>query len=145
MFDLTVMISLINSGVTAIIHTASPISANNTTWAAAVTPAVKGATNIFYSALNLAGPQLRSFVMTSSFSAAFDPSKAGHTFNEKDWNTWSLKRCEESGDHAHPSLLYAESKTAAERAIWSLRHDVKVLPLDLPPSILGVFVTGIYT
>lgn len=66
--------------------------------------------------------------MTSSFSAAYDPEKKSHVFTEKDWNEWSAQKCEELGDKAPPELLYAESKAAAEKAVWKFRDEEKVIP-----------------
>lgn len=112
----------INTGVTAIIHTASPISSSNTKWDDAVTPAVHGSLGILNSAYKHAGPKLESFVLTSSVSAVQDPSKKTHQFTEADWNEWAEPKAK-SGDI---SALYSTSKTLAERAIWEFRDEKNV-------------------
>lgn len=112
----------INIGVTAIIHTASPISSNNTKWDDAITPAVQGSLGILNSAYKHAGPQLESFVVTSSVAAIQDPSKVSHQFTEADWNEWAAPKAK-SGD---TSALYSASKTLAERAIWEFKDQKKV-------------------
>ena len=76
--------------------------------------------------------------MTSSFSAAYDPSKKSHVFTGEDWNNWSAQKCEELGDKAPPELLYAESKAAAEKAVWKFRDEEKVVSTEsLSPSSLS--------
>lgn len=112
----------ITTGVTAIIHTASPISHSNTTWDDAITPAIQGTVGILKSANNHAGPKLESFVLTSSVAAVQDPSKTTHRFTEADWNEWAVGKAKTGDTRA----LYAASKTLAERAIWEFRDEKKV-------------------
>lgn len=56
-------------GVCHIIHTASPVDFTLTTVDAFAVPAVKGNLSILDSARDAAGPQLESFVVTSSIAA----------------------------------------------------------------------------
>lgn len=109
-------------GVTAVIHTASPISTSNTKWDDAITPAVQGSLGILNSAYKHSGPKLESSVLTSSVSAVSDPSKKTHRFTEADWNEWAEPKAK-NGD---TSALYSASKTLAERAIWEFRDEKKV-------------------
>ncbi|KAL8732591.1 MAG: hypothetical protein Q9181_003873, partial [Wetmoreana brouardii] len=119
-------------GVTAIIHTASPISYTLITWSSTVEIAIAGALSILNSALNHAGPQLQSFVLTSSFAACNDPSAPQpKTFTEDDWNNWAEAKAkseefEAMDDEAKAKVLYPASKTVSERAVWSWREERKV-------------------
>ena len=56
-------------GVSHIIHTASPVDFTLTSVDAFAVPAVKGNLSILNSARDAAGPQLESFVVTSSIAA----------------------------------------------------------------------------
>ncbi len=97
-----------------------------------VVPAVNGALSILNSAYKHAGPQLESFVITSSFAAVSDPSKRRYTFTAADWNTWAEKEHKRLGAETPSRILYPASKAAAERAIWNFRDEHKVLVL-IPP------------
>ena len=88
--------------------------------------AVAGAAGILLSAYKHAGPQLESFVLTSSVAAIIDPSKKPFNFTEADWNTYSAAKAKELGEGAPGGLLYQASKTEAERAIWAFRDEYKV-------------------
>ncbi|MCJ1394595.1 hypothetical protein MMC18_007475, partial [Xylographa bjoerkii] len=112
-------------GVTAVIHTASPIDFSLDHWDHFVPIAVAGAAGILLSAYKHAGPQLESFVLTSSVAAIVDPSKKPYDFTEADWNTYSGAKAKELGDKAPGGLLYQASKTEAERAIWAFRDEYK--------------------
>ena len=114
------------TGVHIIIHTASPINFSFNSWDQFVPIAVAGAVGILTSAYKHAGPQLESFVITSSVAAILDPSKIPYTFTEADWNTYSYDKAKELGDQAPAGLLYQASKTAAERSIWQFRDEYKV-------------------
>ncbi|KAL8872233.1 MAG: hypothetical protein Q9174_002100, partial [Haloplaca sp. 1 TL-2023] len=109
---------------TSIIHTASPLSYALTTHSTTVSIATSAALSILNSALHHAGPQLQSFVLTSSFAACNDPSTSlPKTFTEDDWNEWAeakagSKEFGEMDDLAKAKVLYPASKTAAERAVW---------------------------
>ncbi|EXJ86407.1 hypothetical protein A1O3_03358 [Capronia epimyces CBS 606.96] len=104
-------------GVHAIVHTASPVDFSLTTVDEFFGPAVGGNLSILESAKAAAGPQLRSFVVTSSVAAIADKWKqpADHAYTEADWNTTAESVARQTFD-AHTA--YAASKAAAERAVW---------------------------
>jgi len=116
-------------GVTAIIHTASPIDFSQKKYEYFIPPAIAGALNVCMSALRNAGPQLESIVLTSSLAAIVDADKPTHAFSEKDWNEFvprKVKELQETGVTEIPSyLLYACSKTEAERALWKWAEENK--------------------
>lgn len=60
-------------GVHHVIHTASPVDFTLTSVDAFAVPAVKGNLSILNSARDAAGPQLESFVVTSSIAAMVSP------------------------------------------------------------------------
>lgn len=103
------------SGVGGIVHLASVVKFS-TDPEELVGPSVKGAMNIFESAKK--EPRVKSFVLTSSSYACFQAAKdkrvvvSKETFNE------------EAIDAAYkpnptPFQVYAASKTATEKALWS--------------------------
>jgi nucleoside-diphosphate-sugar epimerase len=106
----------INLGVEAIIHLASPVDFSLTSVEAFMHPAVNGNLSILNSALK-AGPQLRSFVLTSSIAAISDVTKPeDYAFSEADWNRSGEKIARR---YFLPGVAYAASKTAAERVLWA--------------------------
>lgn len=109
-------------GVHAIIHVASPVDFSLTTLDAFLTPAVQGVTSILNSAAKDAGPQLRTFVLTSSIAAVADrwahPFGTGYAYTESDWNVNGLSVAS-NPDTFSPPVAYGASKTEAERAMWS--------------------------
>ncbi|MCJ1267695.1 hypothetical protein MMC22_007581 [Lobaria immixta] len=123
-------------GVTAVIHPASPISSNNTTWDDAITPAVQGSLGILNSAFKHAGPRLESFVLTSSVAAVRDKYNPTQIYTEEDWNEWAEPQAKD-GD---TTALYAASKTMGERAIWEFRDEKKPkfsISAVLPAVVIG--------
>lgn len=107
-------------GVYAIIHTASPVHFNGTTVEDYYGPAVGGVRTILESTKG-AGPQLQSFVLTSSIAALSDRWKnsATHVYTEDDWNT--------SGDGVarkefHAGVAYGASKALAEKFMWDWKE-----------------------
>jgi len=84
---------------------------------------VAGAVGILNSAYRHAGPQLESFVITSSVAAIVDPTKPKYAFSEEDWNTYSYDRAKDLGDEAPSGMLYQASKVAAERAVWEFKKN----------------------
>ncbi len=79
--------------------------------------------------MGYAGPQLESFVLTSSMTAVIDFSKKDkqHVFDEKDWAEYALKQMESLGDEKPTGrLLYIVSKVKAEQAVWDYRERIKV-------------------
>src|SRR6201999_556884 len=73
-------------GVHAIIHTASPVDFTLKTVDEFVGPAIGGNLSILESA-NIAGPQLKAFVVTSSIAAVVDRWRLppDHDYTEPDW------------------------------------------------------------
>ena len=102
-------------GVHAIIHTASPIDFSLKTIDEFMHPAVNGNLSILNSTLS-AGPQLKSFVLTSSIAAIVDISKPDdYAFTEDDWN---VNGEEVARKEFRAGPAYGASKAAAERAMW---------------------------
>ena len=110
-------------GVHAIIHTASPLDFRFKTLDEFMVPAIGGILSILNSTKQ-AGPQLKSFVVTSSTAAIVDRWKHPPTYgySEADWNenSESVARAQ----FAAP-VAYGASKTAAERALWKWNEDKK--------------------
>lgn len=113
-------------GVHGIFHTASPISFVLDEYDAFITPAVRGTETIFESALK-AGPQLTSVVVTSSVAAITNyPKPPGYVFTEEDFATVALDTATKDkaeGRKTAPGILYAASKTAADRAVWKFKNE----------------------
>lgn len=105
-------------GVHAIIHTASPVDFSLKTVDEFFGPAVGGNLSILDSAKNAAGPQLTSFVVTSSVSSIVDKWRlpADHDYTEEDWNESGEKVARENFS---APVAYGASKAAAERALWT--------------------------
>ena len=102
-------------GVHAIMHTASPVDFSLETVEAFMHPAVNGNISILNSTLS-AGPQLTSFVLTSSIASIVDVSKPDdYAFTEDDWNI-NGEAVARKEFRAGPA--YGASKAAAERAMW---------------------------
>ena len=102
-------------GVHAILHTASPVDFSLRTVDAFMHPAVNGNISILNSTLS-AGPQLTSFVLTSSIASIIDVSKPDdYAFTEDDWNV-NGEAVARKEFRAGPA--YGASKAAAERAMW---------------------------
>jgi nucleoside-diphosphate-sugar epimerase len=125
-------------GVYSIIHTASPISFGLQSLDEFLLPAVNGNLSILNSALT-AGPQLASFVLTSSIAAVADKWKnpPDYALTESDWNTSSLSVARENFT---PPVAYGASKAAAERALWDWRSTHK--PSFACAAICPGVVTG---
>ncbi|KAG8688192.1 methylglyoxal reductase (NADPH-dependent) gre2 [Ceratobasidium sp. 394] len=118
----------------AVLHTSSPVVFNVTDIIKdLLTPAIKGTTEILKS-IDSYGPAVKRVVVTSSFSAVFDPSKGdrpGYAYSEKDWNPvntllgfpyleqsliYSAKITEEEAKT--PITGYRAAKKLAEKAAW---------------------------
>ncbi|RMZ92608.1 hypothetical protein DV736_g157, partial [Chaetothyriales sp. CBS 134916] len=115
-------------GVHSIIHTASPVDFSLTSYAAFRGPAVGGLRSILASVQQHAGPQLRSFVLTSSIAAVVDRWKnpVDYAYTERDWNTSgeavAVASDTKDGGPFAALVAYGASKAAAERALWEWRH-----------------------
>ena len=104
-------------GVHAIIHTASPVDFALKTVDDFFGPAIGGNLSILDSAKNVAGPQLKSFVVTSSVASIVDRWRLppDHNYTELDWNETGEKVARETFS---APVAYGASKAAAERAVW---------------------------
>ncbi|KAF3912742.1 Dihydroflavonol-4-reductase [Dactylellina cionopaga] len=110
-------------GVDGIAHIASPFHYRVTDpYIDLINPAVNGTVNLLKAAKEYAGPQLKRVVITSSFAAIMQPREPGWTFDESQWNTHSVKLCEDykadPSKKVAPNEAYRASKTLAERALW---------------------------
>ncbi|KPI37671.1 putative uncharacterized oxido [Cyphellophora attinorum] len=140
-------------GVHAIIHTASPIDFSLKTLEDFVGPAVQGNTSILTSALNHAGPQLQSFVLTSSVAAVVDrwahPFTEPYAYSEADWNINGPKiASSEPSTPASRTALRKPSPSArcgkkAEglnltvKPVWDIYTNNPSLNGKLPPPVGG--------
>jgi hypothetical protein len=77
-----------------------------------------------------AGPQLSSVVVTSSLIAVIDPgAEPNHVFTEAEFASTALERATKERDEGVKTpgnVLYAASKTAADRFTWKFREQNKV-------------------
>jgi len=146
--------------VDAIIHSASPVVFKWDDPSEIINPAVKGAVGILKSAHKF-GKQVKRVVLTSSTLSLTSAGGAPGTYDETKWNEGAPKHVEEKGRESNPWIVYAASKTLAEKAAWEFVNTnkpsfdfVAVLPtLNLGPfiheavtreklgSTLGVFVS----
>jgi nucleoside-diphosphate-sugar epimerase len=90
-----------------------------------VIPAVRGTETALESALK-AGSQLTSVVVTASVVSITNPKEdPEYTFTELDWASSALDRAikdKEEGSKTPSNILYAASKTAADRAVWKFQN-----------------------
>ncbi|KAK6532552.1 methylglyoxal reductase (NADPH-dependent) gre2 [Arthrobotrys megalospora] len=113
-------------GVDGIAHIASPFHYRVTDpYIDLINPAVNGTVNLLKAAKEYAGPQLKRVVITSSFASIMEPQKPGHTYDETQWNKFSVKLCENYKDDptnpekkVAPNEAYRASKALAEQALW---------------------------
>lgn len=89
--------------------------------------AVEGTLSLLHSALDHAGPQLKAFVLAGSSAAMGlrSPDDKTSSFTEGDWNDAAVKTAQELGKDTPGRLIYAASKTAAERAFWSFHQETQ--------------------
>lgn len=123
--------------VTAIVHMASPVSLFFTEAEPVIKAAREGTRTILASALNHAGPQLRTIVLTASIASVLGTKPPGALYSEEDWNPINP-----DGLGANPpgAFIYGASKTAAERAFWAFRDAFK--PTFTMTAINPAFVGG---
>jgi nucleoside-diphosphate-sugar epimerase len=107
-------------GVSAVLHTAAPVSLSFTDPEPVLHAAIQGTSSILNSALK-AGPQLKSVVFMSSIAAIRGAQPLPHTFTEKDWNDYSEGQVKQLGKEAGSIHIYFASKTAAERTLWDFQ------------------------
>lgn len=107
-----------------IIHTASPFTFEvKDVQKDLIDPAKIGSENIFKAAVKYA-PNLKHFVVTSSFAAIVNRATASNpktVFNEDSWNPFTL-----ADGLQNPGNGYTYSKTIAEKTIWKLADSLKV-------------------
>lgn len=89
--------------------------------------AVEGTLSLLRSALEHAGPQLKSFIYAGSSAAMGlrSPDDKTSTFTEDDWNDAAVETAQGLGKNTPGRLIYAASKTAAERAFWNLHRETQ--------------------
>lgn len=107
-------------GVSAILHTAAPVSLSFTDPEPVMHGAIQGTSSILTSALK-AGSQLKSVVFMSSIAAIRGAQPLPHTFTEEDWNNYSEGEVKRLGKEASSIHIYFASKTAAERTLWDFQ------------------------
>ncbi|CAC9887645.1 unnamed protein product, partial [Aureobasidium pullulans] len=122
----------------AVIHTASPFHFNVTdVQKELLDPAVIGTTGILKS-IKKSAPSVKRVVITSSFAAIINPSKANwpdHTYTEADWNPITQEEAVQN-----PANGYRASKTFAEKASWDFLEKEKpnfTISTMNPPLVLG--------
>jgi nucleoside-diphosphate-sugar epimerase len=104
---------------------ASPVSFFFTDPDPVIRTALAGTTSLLDSALNRAGPQLKSVVIISSIAAVRSPKEPPYTYTEKDWNTFSEGEVKRLGKESPGPQIYLASKVGAERAFWKFRDEKK--------------------
>ena len=130
-------------GIEVVLHTASPFHFRVTDpLKDLINPAVIGTTGIL-KAIAKSAPGVKRVVVTSSFAAITDASKAkdpNTTFTEKSWNPVTIDDI-----YKDPSTAYRASKKLAEKAAWDFVNDKSSgAKFDLvtvnPPLVLGPVV-----
>ncbi|KAJ4150313.1 hypothetical protein LMH87_011067 [Akanthomyces muscarius] len=126
------------ASLAAVLHTASPFHYNfSDAQTELIDPAVNGTTGILRG-IKAHAPHVRRVVVTSSFAAILDASKAldhGVVYTERSWNPNTAR------DAAENKMAgYRVSKTLAERAAWDFVEAEKPA-FDLatvnPPLVFG--------
>ncbi|KAH7138109.1 hypothetical protein B0J11DRAFT_513605 [Dendryphion nanum] len=127
-------------GVTAIAHLAAPVSFGFTDPVPILHAAVNGTKTILESALQFAGPQLKTVVIMSSIAAVLNGSPPPYKLSEKDWNNFAEGMVEAQGKETPGPIIYVASKAAAEKAFWAFRDEKK--PSWSMTAVNPVFVIG---
>ncbi|KAI0653470.1 NAD(P)-binding protein [Cubamyces menziesii] len=107
-------------GVSAIIHTASPLTYLVDDPKDVIDPAVKGTLGLLQSAAEH-GKDVKRIVVTSSIKAVL--SDKPKTYIEEDWNDVAVSEIETKGKDARKDYIYDASKTLAEKAAWKLYEE----------------------
>ncbi|KAJ3501157.1 hypothetical protein NMY22_g19021 [Coprinellus aureogranulatus] len=125
----------------AILHLASPLPSPSPDPQATIRPAVDGTVGVLKSALKN-GTNLKRIVITSSTASLTmlgATSTTPTTFTEADWNDAAINAIEEG--ETNPYVVYAASKTLAEKAAWSFHASHPSVPWDVttlnPPFVYG--------
>lgn len=105
----------------AFLHTASPVTvASDDPETNVIVPAINGTVSALQ-AVKEFGPQIKRFVMTSSYAAILDLNADSKTvLNEDSWNPLGRNDANGSG-----ILGYCISKTYAEKAVWEFMESQK--------------------
>ncbi|KAL2195206.1 hypothetical protein P885DRAFT_79648 [Corynascus similis CBS 632.67] len=125
-------------GVDAVAHLASPVSFDFTDPEPVLRAAVNGTARALESAEK--EPKIKSFVLMSSIAAMLQDHEGDYTYTEADWNTTAEDTVSELGKAAPGRVIYAASKVAAEKAMWSFRDEHK--PNFTLTAINPVFIVG---
>ncbi|KAJ3506177.1 hypothetical protein NMY22_g17339 [Coprinellus aureogranulatus] len=127
--------------VDAILHLASPLPSPSPDPQAMIRPAVDGTVGVLKSALKN-GTNVKRIVITSSTASLTmlgATSSTPTTFTEADWNDAAINAVEKG--ETNPYVVYAASKTLAEKAAWSFHASHPSLPWDVttlnPPFVYG--------
>lgn len=136
-------------GVDAIQHTASPFHVKSKTPDDVIVPAVQGTLTILNSAAKH-GDTVKRVVITSSFAAVEEFYDEVRTYTEDDWNEQGPRRVQEEGNDCPPGVMYAASKSLAEKAAWKWAEEHKGqvafdLVTILPPYIYGPVLQDVQT
>lgn len=124
-------------GVHAIVHMASPVSLFFTEADPVIKAAREGTRSILASALNHAGPQLRTIVLTASIASVLGTKPPGALYTEDDWNPINADKL---GPNPSGPYIYGASKTAAERAFWAFKEAFS--PQFTMTAVHPAFVAG---
>lgn len=124
-----------DKSITAVIHSASPLTGK--THEEVIGSAIEGTKNIL-NAVKVHAPQVKHFVLTSSFAAVTDTSRRQdptYHVTEESWNPITHEDA-----LTHPRKAYFGSKTFAETAFWKFIKEEKpeyVATVVCPPFIFG--------
>jgi nucleoside-diphosphate-sugar epimerase len=104
---------------------ASPVSLEFTDPDPVLHAAINGTKTVLASAKRNAGPELQSFVLTSSMAAIMNDYPEPYIYTEEDWNSTAALAVAKLGKNTPGRQIYGASKTAAERAMWEFRDEQK--------------------
>ena len=124
-------------GVHAILHLASPVSLSFTEAEPVIKAAREGTRTILSSAINHAGPSLRTIALAASIASILGGKPAGSYYTEEDWSPLDPDAL--PADPTGPTI-YRASKTAAERTFWAFRASHK--PAFTMSAVNPAFVSG---
>ncbi|KAE9988951.1 hypothetical protein Vi05172_g9503 [Venturia inaequalis] len=133
------------SGVTGIMHTASPfVLAVKDIATELLDPAINGVTCILKAAKEY-GPSVKRVILTSSFAAILDMTQGyrpGYTYTETDWNPMTYTEAQT----VDGATAYCASKALAEAAGWEwMRKNSPAFAFSTicAPWIFGPNISGI--
>ncbi|KAH9896101.1 NAD(P)-binding protein [Cubamyces lactineus] len=110
--------------VSAVVHTASPMTFAEEDPEAYTKPAVGGTIGILQS-VSKHGTNVKRVVITSSVAAVFRTDAPPGLYAEDVWNDDAVRIVAEQGRKAPGDIKYMASKTLAERAAWGFMHEHK--------------------